>query len=499
MSKWVWALVGAVALILAAAPAAAFDTGPHAAITEQAMTLAGYNRAAADAVQVENWLTDYYTSTPTLPSSQQCYLEKLHFDDVFTDADVDAYWNTLLKNTIAAAKQAKANNDLVEYYAVLGISLHVVQDFYAHSNWVETSGHSGPTFETTTYFQWRGRPWTRTGGVHTGWYHNCLNIAQGSHTPHGGYAAGMNHDSVVRPNYSRAYVYALAASYEWLQQIRQAVASAPGDPQFATRSLTYAPSGVDAAALARDQAASLYVSEWISNPLDLASLDGHWNGNRSGYVAAFAAFTAVWTALPDSIFVSTFKTKALYVGLSQGLYQPPVGPAPSVSPARISGTVLDLRVGRVCANFSVGNESYVGLVTANAPGVSAYQLRDAALHWLPCTNAPWETLVFAPSTASSIQLAYALGNESGIPAPGITAVPIDGASGGLSFSCALRQSVACTWNAPGGTPQPMPASLSVKGNGFSGVTLSSISLTGTGLSDRTNTPAPPTNLRVGPQ
>ena len=133
-----------------AAPAVAFDTGPHASITEQAMALSGYNRAAADAVQVENWLTDYYTSSPTYPSDQQCYLEKLHFDDVFTDADVDAYFKTLLRNTIAAAVKAKADNDYVELYAVLGISLHVVQDFYTHSNWVESSGLDGPFYDATT-------------------------------------------------------------------------------------------------------------------------------------------------------------------------------------------------------------------------------------------------------------------------------------------------------------------------------------------------------------
>ncbi len=132
-------LTAALALAMAwlAAPAWAFDTAPHANITEQAMSLTGYNRPAADAVQVENWLTDYYTSSPTFPKSQQCYLEKLHFDDVFTDADVDAYWDTLLRNTLAAAAKAKADNDIVEFYVVLGVSLHVVQDFYAHSNWVE--------------------------------------------------------------------------------------------------------------------------------------------------------------------------------------------------------------------------------------------------------------------------------------------------------------------------------------------------------------------------
>ena len=63
---------------------------------------------------------------------------------MFTDSDVDAYWKTLLRNTLAAAAKAKNDNDSIEFYVVLGVSLHVVQDFYAHSNWVEVERLSGP-------------------------------------------------------------------------------------------------------------------------------------------------------------------------------------------------------------------------------------------------------------------------------------------------------------------------------------------------------------------
>src|SRR6202035_3140821 len=113
----------ACALVLPLTPAAAFDTGPHASITVDAMMRAGFNRAAANATQVENWLTDYYTSSPTLGSSSaQCELEKLHFDDVFSNADIAKYWATLGENTKPAVTAAEQHGDVVEFYTALGIS-----------------------------------------------------------------------------------------------------------------------------------------------------------------------------------------------------------------------------------------------------------------------------------------------------------------------------------------------------------------------------------------
>jgi hypothetical protein len=478
------ALLAAVLTSVWAPPVAAFDTGPHATITEQALALAGYNRAAMDVIQVENWLTDYYTSSPTMSSDQRCYLEKLHFDDIFTTDDVKAYWKTLLQNTIAAAVKAKANNNYLELYAVIGISLHVVQDFYTHSNWVESAGNVGSAYDTTTYLQWSQNSWTRTESLRTGWYGNCLNISQGSHMPHGGYAGvGMNHDSVVRPNYARAYIYALSASYEWVNQIYQAVASAPGDRRFATNMLNYQPSASDAAALARDQQAALYLSEWIQNPVSPSALDGHWNGNHSGYLGTFTAFALTWTSAPDSSFVRAFKDDGVYVALSRGLYEPATGQMPTLYLGYITGTVVDMRVPRVCANVSVGTESYYGQIIATngpGPGVSGgapgFPIRDAAQHYLPCTSTPWEYINLVPVWSNSVKLDYTLWNEYGLPSPSQTAVPIHGSSREVTFSCTFRPQMGCAWGDTGGPQQAMPASLNLSGNGFKGVSLTSIAI-----------------------
>jgi hypothetical protein len=465
------------AAIALAAPALAFDTAPHATITEQAMAITGYNLSAANVAQVENWLTDYYTSSPTR-SGDKCDYEKLHFDDVFTDADVDAYWKTLLRNTRAAAAKAKADNDIVELYTVIGVSLHVVQDFYAHSNWVESSGYAGPGFDTTTYFQWRQNPWKRNDVLHTGWYPNCLNIPQGAHTPHGGYASGMNHDSVVRPNYNRAYVYALAASVEWLQQIRQALDAAPGDRLFATRALTYGPpSGQE---LNFDQQASLLISEWVA----LDGADGHWNGDHSGYGVAWASFAAFWIGSPSSVYVRTFKNRAVYKALSQGLYAPYAGVDPPISPmAPLSGTVIDMRTSKVWANSNItGTSSYFGRLTpiyAAGQGhalTAEFSIRDAAQFHRPRTDVPWEYLSLVRSWSPSVTLRYSVGDETGMPNPKETLVNINGDSKVVDFVCDARPGAPCVWGNPDGAKQPMPAALGLKGSGLYGVALSGVSV-----------------------
>jgi len=450
------AFVAAYALVSVAAPASAFDTGPHANITEDSLRRAGFNRAAADAVQVENWLTDYYTSTPTIGSGPKCDLEKLHFDGVFSNADIAAYWTTLAANTKAAAQQAERDNDVVEFYTVLGMSLHVVQDYYTHSNWVEQNGASGP-YKTTTWFETTAPP----GGLYTGWYANCLNIPQGNHVPHGGYTSGLNHDSVVRPRYDRAYVYALAASYEWTENVLGWVSSG-----FAARVKSYTPSSSDAADLAYDQKASIYVSEWIENPINPGSLDGHWNGNRSGYAAAFAAFAAAWTGSHNSVYVRTFKQKAVYAALSRGLYQPATATMPAFTPHPTSGTVFAMRTLNVNANFALGNESYFGSLVATNTG-SGYAYRDASQYHLPRTAVPWLQLVLVPANTPSLAFAYSLWNE--YLTTNNTLVPIQSGKKTLSFRCS-PSTASCSGDIAGG-PWSAGNPYATKGSGFSGAEL----------------------------
>jgi hypothetical protein len=73
-------LAGLVAAVLAAtAPAAAhaFDTGPHADQTVDAMLAEGFGQPAADVARVNNWLVDFYANAELVPFSDKGDLDKV--------------------------------------------------------------------------------------------------------------------------------------------------------------------------------------------------------------------------------------------------------------------------------------------------------------------------------------------------------------------------------------------------------------------------------------
>ena len=59
----------ALGLCLAPASAQAFDTGPHADMTRDALTAEGFGRAGANVGMVNNWFVDYYTNPDDNPYS----------------------------------------------------------------------------------------------------------------------------------------------------------------------------------------------------------------------------------------------------------------------------------------------------------------------------------------------------------------------------------------------------------------------------------------------
>ena len=58
------------AIVLAsAAPASAYDTGPHFEVTEDAMRAEGFNSDAVGVTQVNNWFVDFYEQADSNPFS----------------------------------------------------------------------------------------------------------------------------------------------------------------------------------------------------------------------------------------------------------------------------------------------------------------------------------------------------------------------------------------------------------------------------------------------
>jgi hypothetical protein len=261
----------ALGLCLAPASAQAFDTGPHADMTRDALTAEGFGRAGANVGMVNNWFVDYYTNPDDNPYSghanaligllrfgfnREDWLhqwvegaQRMHFDagirevgmpDLSNTAGVEKEWQRLMFLTRKWVQYAGRRNDPYGVMAVLGISLHSVQDFYTHSNWVEDpdpeDGRGGPGVaslgygETPTWFdvppavrkELVGNRAVYTGVKpiprgHGNWQSNKNRNLRG----------GLNKDWPGRPKYQQAYVSAYFATRQWIRAVRTWLGNEP--------------------------------------------------------------------------------------------------------------------------------------------------------------------------------------------------------------------------------------------------------------------------------
>ena len=163
-----WPLVAA-ALFAGAGPAGAYYTGPHADITEDAMTAEGFGPNAVGVAQVNNWFVNFYENDTKNPFSGHADIktrlgalnlfteswsdelveaaERGHFDSstpgLANTAGMTHEWDRLRRVTWTLSREACASGDPLQLLGVLGISLHQVQDFYTHTNWIEPQSAAG--------------------------------------------------------------------------------------------------------------------------------------------------------------------------------------------------------------------------------------------------------------------------------------------------------------------------------------------------------------------
>jgi hypothetical protein len=302
ITRLVTLLAAALLLALPAAPAAAFDTGPHSDMTRDAMTSEGFGRTAADVSVVSNWLVDLYSNSSKIPQSghaktrvevlgslfgpredwPKAVLEgagRMHFDssiwDVFDVHQARREWERLQKATTQAIRSIKASGGVnrdAQLLTVIGITLHSLQDFYSHSNWIEKQGVPGVD----------GTDWSKLSVGHTPtWFdvppitRDTLNVYIGESTfhkerPHGAWntegntkmAKGVNKDWPGRPGYENAYITAYFATRQWIRALREVIA----DDTIWTRIRTY--SNRKGSALDHD----------LKYALKIGMMTGHWQG-----------------------------------------------------------------------------------------------------------------------------------------------------------------------------------------------------------------------------
>ncbi|HEX6887513.1 MAG TPA: hypothetical protein VF143_05345 [Candidatus Nanopelagicales bacterium] len=81
-------------------------------------------------------------------------LVTLHFDDLTSTAQIRTMWRRYLGGTVAALVWAAERDDVAGARNAIGTGLHAMQDFYSHSNWVDSADR-----RTKTWFEaGAGRP-----------------------------------------------------------------------------------------------------------------------------------------------------------------------------------------------------------------------------------------------------------------------------------------------------------------------------------------------------
>ncbi len=280
--------------------AAAYDTGPHAEITQDAMTAEGFDTDAIGLARVNNWFVDLYENGHKNPySGHGGFWKRLltgvittegwdedvmdaadrsHFDSAtstaFNTIGVTAEWDRLRRTTWTLVREARDEDDPAKLLSVLGITLHQVQDFYTHTNWIEPQGAFGGDGP-----DWHGRGY----GTNPTWFDVPADVRDGvtvytantqghferQHGNWNGYkgdrtlATAMNKDWPGRPLFVKSATTAYFATRQWIQAVHSWV----DDEAFWQRAMAYR-AGSSRPTLQHDLRGSYEVSLY----------GGHWQG-----------------------------------------------------------------------------------------------------------------------------------------------------------------------------------------------------------------------------
>jgi hypothetical protein len=308
-AKSVVAALAAVAVLALPARALAFDTGPHQEITASALEAEGFRNDAVGVVQVNNWFTDLYhdlsakkigysgqagflyrlvagaVSAEDWPDSVVAAATRMHFDNwpgvgpeaqmaqLGTTAGITGEWNRLRRAVWTLVQEAREQDDPEKLLAVLGISLHPLQDFYTHTDWVEPRAGHGVTGTDGPGWQERGF------GSSPTWFDIPPEEREkvtiyGDNTPghdrwHGLWNAdnnqtmvnGVNKDWPGRPLYMAAATSAYFATRQWIEAVRSWV----NDDAFWREAQRY-------------QANQRQLDHDLSGRYELMVYSGHWQG-----------------------------------------------------------------------------------------------------------------------------------------------------------------------------------------------------------------------------
>jgi len=276
-----------------AGTASAFDTAPHFDITADVLRSEGFLPPAVTTVQSANFLVDFYEfiGNPSLQYALDpaCRLKATkvlaigdaqHFDDLYTPTEVAHKWDAMLGATKSTAEALTRKHDVLGLLVLLGMSLHNVQDFYAHSNWVEGmyGGTMGPPLGAGRLAKYGSHPtWLAMDrrDREALYVYTKLRMGRVVTRTHGEWdsdSTALNKDWEGRPRHTDAYICAWFASRQWVRIFREFVNDRAVWNDMQLRSQAWG-----------DAHRDWYYAQKIS------FYGGHWNGN-GGATALTKAF-----------------------------------------------------------------------------------------------------------------------------------------------------------------------------------------------------------------
>lgn len=214
----------------------AFDAWWHKECTRKAMAANGFSDHAIVAVQFSNYLTDFYSILNMVKeklsktwfrrisfNSDPAY-DYMHFDAVYTAKDIERNWELLLINTIRTLRKYAVPDSATSPYRlqilfnIIGSSLHMVQDFYSHSNWVNL--YASMKHEPVPI--WYEKPGADREKLYlvTGKYPDSCELPFLTHSQ-------LNKDCSARKLNAEAVNAAERASADWIKRLIDSVATIP--------------------------------------------------------------------------------------------------------------------------------------------------------------------------------------------------------------------------------------------------------------------------------
>ena len=269
---------GALIITLAAAalfiaPAShAFDTFPHFDLIKNELKAQGFSDCAVKIAQVGNWYVDYYTSTGVGDHGRA---NALHFDNLFTAADEGAHFDWLeevykkkigmITSNMEPWQQPFGDEcDCLSLLLTMGMGLHAIQDFYAHSNWRnvdwKAKGYPNPPTWDDVKPEDRNSAKDADGnGIYSGSYGRDAPAGHKTHDH-------LNADDSGRPGHFDAMVMARRATAQWTAKFQEWIG-----PECWEKLMNCCP----------DDQKKAIDSEWDwAKRLSLAT--GHWDAEKMG-------------------------------------------------------------------------------------------------------------------------------------------------------------------------------------------------------------------------